>query len=166
MTPLPWWAKTLALAGLLAGAYWWGASVQNTECKLAAASRDIEAYGAQSAMQARIDAADQALAEKQAVILQGVAVETIKYKVVYRAGSKTPLLLAALLIAGCSTSTVPPTALPSVATELLTQRGPLLDPGGDPVMLGEAIEWNAAQCLSDRQALERWQEWYRKARVP
>jgi hypothetical protein len=33
-------------------------------------------------------------------------------------------------------------------------------------MLGEAVEWNAAQCLSDRAALERWQKWYRKAKGP
>lgn len=90
MTTLPWWTKTLALAGLLAGAYWWGASAQRTECKLAAASRDIEAYGAQSVMRARVDAADRALAEKQAVILRGVAVETIKYKVVYRDRIQNP----------------------------------------------------------------------------
>jgi len=90
MTQLPWWAKTLALAGLLAGAYWWGSSAQRTSCDLAAASRDIEAYGAQSVMQARIDSADRALAEKQAVILRGVAVETIKYKVVYRDRIQNP----------------------------------------------------------------------------
>lgn len=90
MTPLPWWAKTLALACLLAGAYWWGASAQSTECKLAAVSRDIEAYGAQAVMQARMDVADAALAEKQAVILRGVAVETIKYKVVYRDRIQNP----------------------------------------------------------------------------
>lgn len=84
MNPLPWWVKTLALAALTAAAYWWGAAAQRTECKLAAASRDVEAYGAQSVMQARVDAADRALAEKQAAFLRGVAVETIKYKVVYR----------------------------------------------------------------------------------
>lgn len=84
MTPLPWWAKTLGLGALLAGAYWWGASNAKTDCALAAATRDVEAYGAQSAMQARVDSADRDLAEKQALILQGVAVETIKYKVVYR----------------------------------------------------------------------------------
>lgn len=43
---------------------------------------------------------------------------------------------------------------------------PLLDPGSDPVMLGEAVEWNAGKCLSDRALLERWQEWYRKAKGP
>lgn len=84
MSPLPWCTKALALAGLLAGAYWWGSSNQLTECELATASREVEAYGAQSVMQARVDTADRELAEKQAVILQGVAVETIKYKVVYR----------------------------------------------------------------------------------
>lgn len=90
MIPLPWWAKTLVLAGLLAGAYWWGASAQRAECKLAAASRDVEAYGAQAVMQARIDSADRALAEKQAAFLRGVAVETIKYKVVYRDRIQNP----------------------------------------------------------------------------
>lgn len=84
MSPLPWWAKTLALGGCLSVAYWCGASNTRTECALAAASRDVEVYGARQAAQARIDTADQALAEKQAVILQGVAVETIRYKVVYR----------------------------------------------------------------------------------
>lgn len=84
MNPLPWWAKTIALAAIAAGSYWWGAANTRTECALVTASRDIEAYGAQQVAQARIDTADQALAEKQAVILQGVAVETIKYKVVYR----------------------------------------------------------------------------------
>lgn len=84
MSPLPWWAKTAVLAAIAAGAYWWGASNTRTECALAVASRDVEAYGAQQVAQARINSADQALAEKQAVILQGVAVETIKYKVVYR----------------------------------------------------------------------------------
>lgn len=84
MTPLPWWAKTVALAAIAAGSYWWGAANARTECALAAATHDIEAYGAQQVAQARIDTADQALAEKQAVILQGVAIETIKYKVVYR----------------------------------------------------------------------------------
>lgn len=90
MSPLPWWAKTLALAGLLAGAYWWGSSNQLTECELATASREVEAYGAQSVMQARVDTADRELAEKQAVILQGVAVETIKYKVMYRDRIQNP----------------------------------------------------------------------------
>lgn len=92
MTQLPWWAKTLTLSALLAGAYWWGASNQRTECALAAASRDVEAYGAQSVMQARVDSADRALAEKQALILQGVAVETIKYKVVYRDRIQDPAI--------------------------------------------------------------------------
>lgn len=84
MNPLPWWVKTLMLAALMAGSYWWGSSVQRTECELAAASRDVESYGAQVVMQARIGSADRALAEKQAAFLRGVAVETIKYKVVYR----------------------------------------------------------------------------------
>lgn len=84
MSPLPWWAKTAVLGAALAGSYWWGASHTRTECALAVASREVEAYGAQQVAQARIDTADQALAEKQAVILRGVAVETIKYKVVYR----------------------------------------------------------------------------------
>lgn len=90
MNQLPWWAKTLALTGLLAGAYWWGSSTQRTECALAAATRDVEAYGAQSVMQARIDTADRALADKQALILRGVAIETIKYKVVYRERIQDP----------------------------------------------------------------------------
>lgn len=84
MIPPPWWTKTLVLGGCLAASYWWGASSTRTECALAAASRDVETYGAQQVAQARIDFADQALADKQAVILQGVAIETIKYKVVYR----------------------------------------------------------------------------------
>lgn len=92
MNPLPWWAKTAALGALLAGAYWWGASSAGTECALAEATRDVEAYGAQSAMQARMDVADAALAEKQALILQGVAVETIKYKVVYRDRIQDPVV--------------------------------------------------------------------------
>lgn len=79
-----WWAKALALAVALVAAYWWGESNAETECGLAAASRTVEAYGAQQAAQARVDVAVQALADKQAVILQGVAIETIKYKVVYR----------------------------------------------------------------------------------
>lgn len=84
MSPPPWWAKTLVFGGCLAAAYWWGVSNTRTECALAVASRDIKGYGALQVAQARIDSADQALAEKQAVILRGVAVETIKYKVVYR----------------------------------------------------------------------------------
>lgn len=84
MTALPWWAKAAALASAMAGSYWWGASNAGTECALAQAQRDVEAYGAQVSTQARIDVADAALAEKQALILQGVAVETIKYKVIYR----------------------------------------------------------------------------------
>lgn len=84
MSPLPWWAKTAVLGVALAGAYWWGASNTRTECARAAASREVEAYGAQQVAQARIDTSDRALAEKQAVILQGVAIETIRYKVVYR----------------------------------------------------------------------------------
>ena len=92
MNPLPWWAKTLVLAALMAGSYWWGTSAQRTECALATASRDIEAYGAQSVMQARVDAADRALAEKQAAFLRGVAVETIKYKVVYRDRIQDPIV--------------------------------------------------------------------------
>ncbi|MNJ48174.1 hypothetical protein D3C77_433610 [compost metagenome] len=90
MITVPWWAKAAALAALAAGSYWWGASNAGTECALAAATRDVEAYGAQSVMQARVDTADQALAEKQALILQGVAVETIKYKVVYRDRIQNP----------------------------------------------------------------------------
>lgn len=90
MITLPWWAKAAALAAVAAGAYWWGASNQRTECGLAAAMREIEEYGAQAVTQARIDTADRALAEKQAVILQGVAIETIKYKVVYRDRTQNP----------------------------------------------------------------------------
>lgn len=52
----------------------------------------------------------------------------------------------------------------SPSADMLTPRGVLLDPGSDPIMLGEAVEWNAAQCMSDRQALERWQQWYRTAK--
>lgn len=100
MNPLPWWAKTIALAAVAAGSYWWGASNTRTECALATASRDIEAYGAQQVAQARIDTADQALAEKQAVILQGVAVETIKYKVVYRDRIQDPATARCIVDSG------------------------------------------------------------------
>lgn len=87
---IPAWVKLSAALALLACAYWWGVSAQRTKCELAAASRDVEAYGAQAAMQARIDVADAALVEKQALILQGVEVETIKYKVVYRDRIQNP----------------------------------------------------------------------------
>lgn len=90
MIAVPWWAKAAALAGAMVGSYWWGASNAGTECALAAAQRDVEAYGAQAVMQARIDVADAALAEKQAAILRGVTVETIKYKVVYRDRIQNP----------------------------------------------------------------------------
>lgn len=90
MNPLSWWAKTLVLAAISAGSYWWGASNAGTECALDSAQRSVEAYGAQQIAQARINSADQALAEKQAVILQGVAVETIRYKVVYRDRIQNP----------------------------------------------------------------------------
>lgn len=92
MIALPWWAKTAVLTAAMAGSYWWGASNAEAECALAAAQRDVEAYGAQVSTQARIDAVDAALAETQAVILQGVAVETIKYKVVYRDRIQNPAL--------------------------------------------------------------------------
>lgn len=100
MNPLPWWAKTLALGGCLSAAYWWGAINTRTECALSVASRDIEAYGAQVAAQARIDFADHALAEKQAVILQGVAVETIRYKVVYRDRIQDPATVGCIADSG------------------------------------------------------------------
>jgi hypothetical protein len=90
MIAVPWWAKAAALAGAMAGSYWWGALNAGTECALAEAQRDVEAYGAQVSTQARIDVADAALAEKQAIILQGVAVETIKYKVIYRDRIQNP----------------------------------------------------------------------------
>lgn len=90
MNPLPWWSKTAVLGVAIAGAYWWGAAGAKTDCALAAAQHAVEAYGARQAAQARIDTADQALAEKQAVILQGVAVETIRYKVVYRDRIQNP----------------------------------------------------------------------------
>lgn len=90
MIAVPWWAKAAALAVAMAGSYWWGSANQRTECQLATATRDVEAYGAQAVTQARIDSADRVLAEKQAVILQGVAIEAIKYKVVYRDRIQNP----------------------------------------------------------------------------
>lgn len=100
MIAVPWWAKTAVLTAAMAGSYWWGASNAGTECSLAAAQRDVEAYGAQVATQARIDVADAALAEKQALILHGVAVETIKYKVVYRDKIKDPAVRDAVVDSG------------------------------------------------------------------
>jgi hypothetical protein len=100
MITLPWWAKTAVLAAAMAGSYWWGASHQRTACALASATRDVEAYGAHAALQGRIDSADRALAEKQAIILRGVTIETIKYKVVYRDRIQNPAVASCVADSG------------------------------------------------------------------
>ena len=67
------------------------------------------------------------------------------------------ILLSALLIAGCSTSSIPPTACPAIPSDLMVPPAPLMRIES-PEQAPEAIKHNATELLGDRDRLIRFQE--------
>ena len=71
--------------------------------------------------------------------------------------SRILIPLSALLIAGCSTSSMPPTACPEIPSDLMVPPAQLMHIES-PERAPEAIKHNARELLSDRDRLIRIQE--------
>ena len=71
--------------------------------------------------------------------------------------SKILIPLSALLIAGCSTSTIPHTACPAIPSDLMVTPVQLMLIES-PEQAPEAIKHNARELLGDRDRLIRFQE--------
>lgn len=71
--------------------------------------------------------------------------------------SKILLPLSVLLIAGCSTSSMQPTACPAVPSDLMVPPSPLMQIESAE-QAPEAIKHNAMELLGDRDRLIRFQD--------
>lgn len=71
--------------------------------------------------------------------------------------SKILIPLSALLIVGCSTSSITPTACPAIPSDLMVPPSPLMRIES-PEQAPEAIKHNAKELLGDRDRLIRFQE--------
>lgn len=67
-----------------------GSSNASTSAKLDAAMRDNGAWAERAVLQGKLTESDAKLAEAQALIMQGVAVEVTKREVIYRDRIKDP----------------------------------------------------------------------------
>ena len=87
---IPTWVKLSAALALLAAYGAWCYHTGATSVRAEAAEQAVEAWGERAALAGRLSVADQQLAEAQALIMQGVAVEVTKREVIYRDRIKDP----------------------------------------------------------------------------
>jgi len=87
---IPSWAKLSASLALLAAYGAWCYHSGAASVRADAAEQAVEAWGERAALSGRLSVADQRLAEAQALIMQGVAVEVTKREVIYRDRIKDP----------------------------------------------------------------------------
>ena len=72
--------------------YYMGSSNASTSAKLDVAMRDNGAWAERAVLQGKLTESDAKLAEAQALIMQGVAVEVTKREVIYRERIKDPVV--------------------------------------------------------------------------
>lgn len=84
------WAKLVAVAALMAGSYCMGYDRAATSEQLDSARDANSAWIERAALTGRLLESDRKLAETQALIMQGVAVEVTKREVIYRDRIKDP----------------------------------------------------------------------------
>lgn len=87
---IPPWAKLSAALALLAAYGAWCYHAGAGSVRAEAAEQAVEAWGERAALAGRLSVADQQLAEAQALIMHGVAVEVTKREVTYRDRIKDP----------------------------------------------------------------------------
>lgn len=87
---IPPWAKLSATLALLAAYGAWCYHTGAASVRAEAAEQAVEAWGERAALAGRLSVADQQLADAQALIMQGVAVEVTKREVIYRDRIKDP----------------------------------------------------------------------------
>ncbi len=87
---IPPWIKLSAVLALLAAYGTWCYHAGAASVRADAAEQAVEAWVERAALAGRLSAADQRLATAQELIMQGVAVEVTKRKVIYRDRIKDP----------------------------------------------------------------------------
>ena len=78
-----WKIKALALAAAIVSAYGWGYYSGRMAGDLRAVKASNAAWAERNVLTHRLQSADRELAEKKALIMRGVAIETIKYRDIY-----------------------------------------------------------------------------------
>lgn len=87
---IPAWLKLAAVAALMAGSYYIGYDRAATREQLDSARAANSAWIEHAALAGRLLESDAKLAEAQALIMQGIAVEVTKREVIYRDRIKDP----------------------------------------------------------------------------